>query len=309
MRTKNITSPIWRCLAVAVAFGAYSMVPAQSQDTSNTLATLNTVYVADASAPWFTSWFEQKVALKGALFRPKIEVARGGSVLEKVASDRMSVGLLSKSELEAVKPLADNIVSAASGFRVCAALAVRDGASTTQVGDLALLPPSTPIAATSGTAAILRSLLIAHGLDDRLTISEQTVSAMISGLTSGRLALAALPVEAGMTVEVADEAPDIRYLRVTDAATTAITGDKFTLGSFVESNVLGVSLASSINTVCDDIMIVASVSGQHAPERLGRNQYSVTGKASESDSLLERTRGSLNELWNLIVARFQGLGK
>lgn len=299
----------WRRAGAAVLASCLLASQAQSQDTATTLATLNTVHVADAGAPWFTSWFEEQQQSEGALFRPKIAVSSGTSLLEQVAADKSSIGLLSQAELAAAKPLPDTISSAASGLQVCAALVVRDTAASRQIGDLALLPQPTRIAATGDTAAILRALLGAHGFDGRLTVSDSSVPAMMSGLASGTLALAALPVEPADEVQLPDNAGDVRFMELTDAAVAATAGDRFAVSTYSTNSVLGVSLASGINTVCDDIMIVSSATGQFKPGRLARRDSTIIEKASESGGLIERTRASLNDLWNVIIATYQGSGQ
>lgn len=297
-------------LAVAVlSVGVVSATPAQTQSSDDTLATLSTVYVASAGASWFSTWLEEKEQSEGSLFRPKIKVLSGKALLQQVAADGASIGLMSKSELRAAASSVSGMRSAQSGLQVCLAIAVRADAVTAETGDLALLPQSAKIVATNDTIEIVRSLLEVHHFGQRLSVSVSSVSQAITGLTSGTVAVAALPVEPDGGAQISDAASNVRYLELSDAAAKATAGDSFTIGSFSTNRVLGVPLASSIRTVCDDIMIVSSSSGQFPPERLGRKDDTSAGQVEESDGLLARAKTSLDDLWNVIIAKYQGLGQ
>jgi hypothetical protein len=296
-------------IAVALAIFSLADTPGLSQIKKGPIATLSTVYAADPDSPWFLSWIEERRQIEGALFHPKIQISAGHALLEKVLSDGSSIGLLSKSELQTVIPPVDSINIATSGFQACAMIAVRDEASTREVGDLALLPKSAQIAATSDTLEIARALLGAHHLDEFLSVSQTSVSNAVEGLSSGRLAFAVLPIELDNQAQFASQAEQFRYIEITDAAATATAGQKFAVRSYSPSRLLGLPLTSSVNTVCDDIMIVSSAQGQFPPERFERQIKTPVAQTDGSYGLFDRTKTALEELMGVIIAKYEGFGQ
>ena len=280
---------------------------APGQSTNNSLATLEIVHVADVNAPWFTTWFEAKELSEGSLFRPQIQISSGQALLEKVANSKSSIGLLSKSELQSALQLPNTIYSAPTGLEVCMALVVPEDSQVTQVGDLAVLSDTTNISATGDTVAILEALLGAYGLGEERTVSVNSGAAITSGLASGALALGALPVGQDHTSKVLDETNGLKVLTMTTVAATATAGERFKPRTYSTSEVLGVSLGPDATTVCDDIMIVAPTAGQYRPDLKVQQESTSAKRQAEPGGLIDRTRISLNELWNVISAQYHGL--
>lgn len=60
-------------------------------------------------------------------------------------------------------------------------------------------------------------------------------------------------------------------------------------------------------TVCEDIMIVAPAAGQYRPDLTVQQESTSAKRQAEPGGLIDRTRISLNELWNVISAQYHGL--
>ena len=272
------------------------------------LAQLGTVYVADPAAPWFEKWAEAKVKARDWFSRPDIRIKAGVELVAAVAADPSGVGLLTRGELSRIQATgAQQIVTAPTGLFVCAALSVSGARMEENFGDFALSGETTEVLATSDTLAIAEALIDAHRFKDRMTLKQVKADFAFTELSSGKSAIAVLPVLPQTRLDVPENAVSFRSIAMSAAATEALRARGLDSRDYRTSFFQRFPFIAGVRTACDEIVSITATGMALIPDMVTSPTDLWTNPFTGSD-LERRVREALDALRSLWGKSAQGRG-
>jgi|GEM_PF-3325304 len=300
MISKAISSYTRQLGCLALALFGLQVSAADGQEAprpSQSVAMLETVYVADATEPWFVDWFGARVDRQGPLFRPDVRTGHTDDLLAAVAQNPRALGLVSRTELTGAGDAALGLRGAPSGVRVCAALMVRADSGINTVGDLLLLPPEARMTATPDMLGFAGTLATLYPFLNNLVFVEATREEALLALSEDESMLAIISTVDDSRLDLPESLPPLHPLPVTELAARALAGSGFAPGGFDRSWPQSWLPSHGVKTVCDEIMIVTAKTGLFVPERF---------TVSDGPALYETVAAS--DLVSRIVQAVQSLG-
>jgi hypothetical protein len=284
----------------ATATASAQSSSAQITSAGNSLLSVQTVYVEDASAPWFLRWYRNMLD-RAPYFSPEIAIAPTSDIVELLSDNPGAIGLVNTARMNQVGNAIGKVKTTSSGFGVCAALVTSEKAGITQLGDLHLMQGKVEVAATRDTLNIAKSIFDRHRATIKVNLIEASSLDINAGLASNKIALAVLPAEDGERLVLPDPGGKLQIVGLSPAAIAAGAKHRFVPGRLITGLLESVLVSRSRLTLCDNIAIVTSPRSTLSHQLLTRSGPPRPLHSAHFGGLVERSMNALEMLWQIIL--------